>query len=81
MRFKEGFLYQIPFAFAFHKTPRFHFLEQFITDGIKIVSSEVIEVRITQNFFQWGLRSLRDLGCHDHPADNFDLFSGEPERR
>ena len=52
-------------------------LKKVFTDGIELIRTKIFEVGICYYFFEQGLWLLRNLRCHDHPADAPDLLGSK----
>src|SRR6266516_523895 len=50
------------------------FFVKIVADNPKIFSSKIIEISITNNFFQQVIWALRNLCSHDHAAYTINLF-------
>lgn len=81
MTFQEAHLDAVPLVLRFDSIKGLEFGKERLTNGVKIWTPEVIEVSITDDFFQFILRTLGNLGSHDHATDSFNFSVGIPEVR
>lgn len=66
---QKGNLELVPGALVLQYVVRLQFLEERVGDGVIIGAAQVVQVGITNDFFEEVVGRLRNLGGHDHAFD------------
>src|SRR5919199_124610 len=72
--FQKFHLNVVPGHLVYHHIPSLQFIVKRVSNWLKIVATQIIQVGIAQHFFKLILRYLGYPSRHDHTTDNVNLI-------